>query len=111
VPLDDSTRSQLEVNDVYSEAGVRHLPLDDDQVFYRLLRGGVLEKVNRRLGSLIDEYEDESIQPDKHTAVLEMLDEAIGDSSTDKKVREVLVAMTSLFREAKAREMPVFFVL
>jgi hypothetical protein len=65
LPLDSQAYEQLASDNVDSSTAVRHLSLDDDADFYPLFVEGVIERINRRIGSTIDEYEDELIEHNK----------------------------------------------
>jgi hypothetical protein len=112
LPLNAEAQIAMAHNDVDENTAARRISLDDDDLFYRLLVGGLFQKINKRTGSVLDEYEDESIgEPTKLVEIIKLIDHALANSSTDVETRAFVSEFREMCSEAIDRRVSVFFVL
>lgn len=76
MPLDDDAEAQLRACDVEESAPVRAVSLGDE-VFSTLWIAGFFRDVNERCSGLIDEYEDEIIEPTQLAGVVAAVDDVL----------------------------------
>lgn len=76
--------------------------------FYVLQESDAINKINMTTGSLIDDYESDSIcDPDDIANVIYILEEIVKGSNSEQK--KLLLELLSLFKEAFQRKTGVFF--
>lgn len=103
VPLNALAMQRLDMDEA-QPGDLAELILTNDQ-YADLSKSGVIEKINQTLGTLIDEYEDESIQGQKNLETsLEFFTDAFNSSHL-----EVFNDIVKLNKIAIEKETGLFF--
>jgi hypothetical protein len=100
---------QLRVWDVEPSVEVEYLALPDS-VFSPVWEAGLFASINKACSTLIDDYEEEVIEPRHLARVTELLRRAVR-ATPSEEVRNFLGDLMELCRRAEARGMPVYFIL
>lgn len=111
VPLDQKTEECLRAYDVTEDANVHLVKIPDDELFILLWQLGLFEEINRRCGSLIDDYEEEMVNATEIHKVLDAIDVIASAALPDTRVRGFLRELQTLAHEALRLSRPMLFVL
>ena len=111
IPLDQDAEDCLRAGNVEETTNVRFLPLDVD-TFFTMWRYGLFDEINSRCKAMIDDYEDDLIEPT-------LLKEASAGIAAIAKLPEArrpenaifLADIAALVDEARETSRPVVFVL
>ncbi|QDV49740.1 hypothetical protein [Gimesia fumaroli] len=86
------------------------ISLNDDAAFYSIWELGVFRKINSLCGCIIDDYEEEVIEPEKLNSIISLIDNEFQNLATSP-VKQFLNAFRELLIGARDRTMPVYFIL
>lgn len=110
VPLSDHSAEQLSRWAVDKFVMVEFLSIVDQSLFDQIWEAGIFQAINSACSTLIDDYEEEDLQPD-------LLERAIAAlSATQRKVKEPAVklfvdGLIAICRSAQEKHRPVYFIL
>jgi hypothetical protein len=111
VPLDEEAEKGLREYQVQDDINVHLLKIPDQELFESLWRIGLFRAINQRCGTLVDDYEEELVEPGSLPGILVAIDAVSDRGVTDATVLEFLAKLRALVREAVAMSRPVLFVL
>ena len=103
VPLSLGAMERLDTDDCLP-GDLLELNLDEIE-FEQLYHSGALKEINRRLGTIIDDYEDESVQGSENLAIMREIIESCISESEIPVLRKVLDAT----KEAISKGTGVYF--
>lgn len=89
---------------------VLHLRIDNDEEFNSLLDTNVFAKLNQACGVIIDDYEEEIIEPGQLDKAIKVILE-LGEEPKAEAHRHFFYRLLELFERARAEQRPVFFIL
>jgi hypothetical protein len=95
--------------DVSPNTPVDHMPISDE-LFLHLWRDKFFHDVNRVCHTLIDDYEEDFVPPDRLDAAERVVQEHL-NAVSDKAMREFYERLAGLLAAARSRRYPVLFVL
>ena len=110
VPLTDRSAEQFSRWSVDDFVTVEFLPISDQSLFDEIWEAGVFQSLNSACSTLIDDCEEEVLQPD-------LLEQAIATLiASQRKVTKPAVklfveSLVAIFRSAQDKHRPVYFVL
>jgi len=111
VPLDQESEERIRAYDVDANSNVRHLKIPSDNLFLSLWRIGLFDEINRRCGTLVDDYEEEIIDAQLVGMILDAVDAKLAAACGDANSVQFLHDLRELVREALSLSRPVLFVL
>ena len=113
VPLDQWAEDCLRAGNVTEHLNVRFLHLPDDEVIFLVLwKLGLFMEINARCNSLIDDYEEDLIEP----SLLHEVHAAVAaarklPAAQERSIANFLYETDKLVGEAILRSRPMVFVL
>lgn len=110
VPLTDATVQQLASWSVTGTVRVEYLPIPDESLFEQIWNAGVLQAVNERCSTAIDDYEEERVGPE----VLELVIASLVAKQQDILAPDVSNFVDNLIDMCKSaieKQRPLYFVL
>jgi len=109
-PLTDEAAEELAQWSSTATSQVDFLPISTDALFQQIWSTGVFQEMNRACSSMIDDYEEEDLQPDVLRTALDVLDAKTVEVE-EIAVKQFLLQLTALCKSALNRNHPVYFVL
>lgn len=112
LPLDDCAVESLRRYEVDDQTRVKYVPIHTDALFLELWNLGLFKEINARCGTLIDDYEEEFLNPPQLASALAVI-ESIQKKSTSSNLRvnDFLKELDSVARKAYSTSRPLLFVL
>jgi hypothetical protein len=110
VPLDEEAEDCLRRNNADSSTNVQFVEVPSREVFAEVWRLELFAKINARCTTLIDEYEEEWVDPSAAAEVLAVID-LVSDSTHDPATLNFLRGFRALVSRAQALSRPMLFVL
>jgi hypothetical protein len=110
LPLDENAEQSLRANDVNTATAVQHLRIIGDAFFESLWKTGIFQEINRRCGSLIDDYEEEFVEL-ANIPRLAVAVEAVAQAISQPELKAFFGALRKLAIAALALKRPLRFVL
>lgn len=110
VPLTDSAEACMRGWFAEPTISVLHLRIADDEAFHGLWKTKVFKKLNQACGVIIDDYEEEVIEPGQLEQAIKVILEVVEDSKALPH-RPFLQELIKLLERAMAEHRPVFFIL
>lgn len=111
MPLDRDAVDRLSRNDVEKTTRVEAIEIASQQEFEDLWGSGLFDSVNQRIGSCLDDYEEDPIAPQLVPALKEVLilfaRKEKENSVRSRFLREVM----SLCDVANKNDVPIYFIL
>lgn len=111
LPLDDVAQRALETNDVDKSTRVNYLEIEDQARFDRLWSTKLFSRINEEAGSLIDDYEEAWVPPEKLNVVEVLVRRVQNEAAINSDDRQFLIRLLDLCSEAERLGRPVLFVL
>ncbi|MBN1852519.1 MAG: hypothetical protein JW829_07330 [Pirellulales bacterium] len=112
LPLDPEAEESLRINDVNESAAFQYLEIPDQPFFETLWALGLFQTINAKSGSMIDDYEEEFVEPAAITHVLQAVDEVRSRAeSPSTETLSFLNQLYNLAQESKKLNRPILFVL
>ena len=109
-PLDDETESQFRSWSLSGLSMVMFLPIEGSDLSGELWDSGLFEAINTAAGSLIDEYEEELLEPGQLSLAVSAVECRISEQSSPE-IRVFYERLLRMLHEARAAGRPVLFVL
>ncbi len=109
LPLDATALEELYSWDVSPSTHVSLARLRPERVFYAFWRTGIFDAINARCGTLIDDAEEEIIQPDQLMAAAGAIDQKLPEIESED-LAGLAREIRDLCRCGHEIGMPVFFV-
>jgi len=112
LPLDAVAEASVRANDVSKITGVRFLKIPSEELFETLWRLGLFREINARCATLLDDYEEEIVEPSSLGAILSAIDSVAKNGVAQQPgVVDFLRKMRALAQEASDLSRPLLFVL
>ena len=109
LPLSESALLEIRSDTITDQSHFRVVPFTGDEQFYRIWKTGVFLEINRRYGTMIDDFESENIEGDFDMLANLLLD-ASNDNSLLEQDRDLLREMRDLAVQAKGVKTSLFFI-
>lgn len=110
VPLDEAAEDCLRRNNADASTNVQFVEVPSCEVFAEVWRLELFAKINARCTTLIDEYEEEWVDPSAAAEVLVEID-SVSDSTHDTATLNFLRELRELVSTARSVSRPMLFVL
>ncbi|MDN5214021.1 hypothetical protein QQ020_18235 [Fulvivirgaceae bacterium BMA12] len=111
VPLSEFAEKALSNNAVEESTTVQFYELSNDKVFEGLWEKGLFESINRHLGTVIDDYEEEKVEAQSLPSLRKIIKEFLGSAKIDFLEREAVSELLRLCDIAIENNRSVFFIL
>lgn len=111
IPLDDATEQALRTNKVCESTNVRLLKIADNSEFEAIWELGLFREINARCSTLVDDFEDEVVEPEFIGEVIAAIDSLEPESKQNSKTEKLLEDLRNLAIQARRSDRPLFFVL
>ena len=111
VPLDHNAETALNNNNVNHTTSVDFFEISDNSVFEELFEKRFFEFINLKLGSMIDDYEEERIDYKKISSLKDVLREFIANNMLNSEEQKVVNALIKLCNVALEKRTSLFFIL
>jgi len=112
LPLDEVAEASVRAYVVSETTSVRYLKIPSEELFETLWRLGLFREINARCGTLLDDYEEEMVEPARLGAILLAIDSvAKSGVARQPSVVNFLGQMRALVQEASDLSRPLLFVL
>jgi len=112
LPATEEAEEKLRINDVDQQTPVEYLQIKDELLFELLWELQLFETINARTGSLIDDYEEEFIEPEDVGRIREAVDEILlKEGAQCSEIRSFLRELSRLAAKAERSQRALLFVL
>ncbi len=109
-PLDERAELEIRSNVVDETTQVAHLAIQGEALFDYLWSSGLFREINRRCGSIIDDYEEEIIDACELPNLLAAV-KWVAECEDSPEAMRFLEQLSMLASSALALNRPVLFVL
>ncbi len=110
IPLTDDTHEALIINDVSETDNLNYIKISEE-AFNNLYNGGFFDMINQRLGTLLDDYEDETVDYSKALSMIKLIKEYSKRKKLTDEENKVLNLLNDFCLQADKLNRPLFFVL
>lgn len=112
VPLNREAEQAVTNNNVDEQTSVEFYGLTSEEVFYDLWEMGLFDLINDRLGTMLDDYEEDKIEASQ----VNLFKGVIRDFEHSNKIadtlrKQVLLELDTLCDIAKEKSRPLFIIL
>ena len=111
VPLNEVAENALSNNDVAENTLVQFYELPNEEVFEGLWEKGLFESINDRLGTMIDDYEEEKVEAQSLPSLRKIVTKFEKSARIDSLERKAVFELLRLCDIAIENDRSVFFIL
>lgn len=110
LPLTIEKAKEMATFYVSTGSDVQYLSIENDVFFYRLWQTGIFEELNKRCNVLIDDFEEEDLQPEYLKEALSIITK-YRSLVKDSQIYKFLRLFESLVKRGISLGFPVYFIL